>query len=129
MLKKTGIIAAAAAAGVLGLSSLAFATTGGDDHGHGSSNVEYSSVERDNLSNDCEFAQDGGTVDQNLTGGSSLLDVGGAVTGAAAPVQTATQALNCTNLNLTDVVDIGSGNTTETRTETEIEGSGNTAEG
>ncbi|HZG89308.1 MAG TPA: hypothetical protein VEZ42_03755 [Pseudonocardia sp.] len=130
MLKKTGIIVAAAAAGVLGLSSLAFATTGNDDHGHGHSHssVEYSNTESGNLGNDCDFAQDGGSVDQNLAGGGSLLGVGGAVDGLVAPVTTQIQALNCTNIGISDVIDVDSGNTTETTTETEIDESFNSVE-
>ncbi len=127
MLKKTGIIVAAAAAGVLGLSSLAFATTGNDDHGHPApSVVEYSNTESGNLANDCEFGQDAGSIDQDVTSGSSLLGVADAATGLVAPITTQAQALNCTNIGISDVIDLDSGNTTETTTETEIEDSGNT---
>lgn len=121
MLKKTGIIIAAAAAGVVGLSSLAFATTSSP-----APQIDRTSIEQGNLTNDCPLGQDAGTVDQDLAGGSSLVGAAGAVTGIAAPVQTATQALNCVNLNVTDVIDVDSGNTTETRTKTEVEDSNNT---
>lgn len=124
MLKKTGIIVATAAAGVLGLSSLAFATT---EHHADPSDVNYSNVEKGNVGNDCEFGQDGGNVDQELTGGNSgLLGLGNAVTGVVAPITAQTQALNCNNINVTDVVDLDSNNTTDTRTSTAIEDSNNT---
>ena len=121
MLKKTGIIVAAVAAGVVGLSSLAFATTSTP-----APHVDQTSIEQGNLSNDCEFGQDAGTASQTLLGGDSVLGVAGAVTGGVAPTQLATQALNCTNVNVTDVIDVDSGNTTDTRTSTEVEDSGNT---
>ncbi|WP_214403251.1 hypothetical protein [Pseudonocardia lacus] len=123
MLKKTGIIVATAAAGLLAVGGFAFATT---PHHDEPTRANYSNVEEGNLGNDCAFGQQGALVDQDLTGGSGgLLGVGGAVTGAVAPVQTATQALNCTNINVSDVADIDSGNTTRTETETEVEDSNN----
>jgi hypothetical protein len=124
VLKKTGIIVATATAGLLAVGGLAFATT--PHHDDEPTRANYSNVEQGNVGNDCEFGQQGSLVAQDLTGGSGgLLGVGGAVTGAVAPVQTATQALNCTNVNVTDVADIDSGNTTRTRTETEVEDSNN----
>ena len=129
MLKKAGIVVTAAAAGILALTPFAFADNDShhDSH-HGSTHVEYSNVEDHNLTNDCDFAQDGGDIDQDLTGGSSLLGVGGLVTGVVLPITTQTQALNCTNIGVHDVVDIDSGNTTETTTETEIDESFNSVE-
>ena len=41
------------------------------------------------------------------------------------PADTQTQALNCTNISLTDVVDSNSNNDTRTRSVTEVEGSYN----
>jgi hypothetical protein len=123
VLKKTGIIVATAAAGLMTVGGLAFATT---PHHDEPTRANYSNVEEGNVGNDCEFGQQGALVAQDLTGGSGgLLGVGGAVTGAVAPAQVATQALNCTNLNVTDVADIDSGNTTRTMTETEVEDSNN----
>ncbi|WP_214403250.1 hypothetical protein [Pseudonocardia lacus] len=120
MLKKTGIIIAAVAAGAIALTPFAFA------HDGGSSDVNYSNVESGNLSNDCEFGQQGPAIDSTATGGSSLAAVAGAVTDVIAPVTTQTQALNCTNLNVSDVIDFDSNNDTATSTETEVEDSGNT---
>jgi hypothetical protein len=123
VLKKTGIIVATAAAGLMTVGGLAFATT---PHHDEPTRANYSNVEEGNVGNDCEFGQQGALVAQDLTGGSGgLLGVGGAVSGVAAPAQVATQALNCTNLNVTDVADIDSGNTTRTMTETEVEDSNN----
>jgi len=112
VLKKAGIVVAIAATGLLAVSPLAFA----DD---------YTNVESGNVSNDCAFGQAGSEVSQNLTGGSSLLGVAGLVTGLAAPVTTQTQAANCTNVNVSDVFDSESNNTTRTSTRTTIEDSFN----
>ena len=120
MLKKVGIVVAAVAAGAIALTPFAFA------HDGGSSDVNYSNVESGNLTNDCAFGQEGAAVDSTATGGSSLAAVGGLVTDVIAPVTTQTQALNCTNLNVSDLVDSNSNNETATSTETEIDDSGNT---
>jgi hypothetical protein len=112
VLKKAGIVVAAAATGLLALSPLAFADT--------------TNVESGNVTNDCDFSQTGPEVDQTLTGGSSLLGLADLVTGAVAPVTAQTQAGNCTNLNVSDVIDSDSGNTTETVTRNRIEDSFNT---
>ncbi|MCO1657666.1 hypothetical protein [Pseudonocardia humida] len=137
MLKKAGIVVAVAAAGLLSVSPLAFATDGGGDHHHGDrhhhrhhsapQNIDYTNVERDNLTNDCSFAQDGPDVATTATGGSSLLGLGGLVANVVAPISAPIQALNCTNIGVSDVIDINSNNTTESRTSTEIEDSGNTS--
>ncbi len=107
MLKKVGIIAAVAATGVLGLSSLAFANE-----------------EKGNLSNDCAFENTSGDIAQGLFGGESLI---GAVTDAftATAATTATQAntANCNNVQLKDLIDDDSNNETESTVETEVEGS------
>lgn len=112
MLKKAGIVVAIAATGLLAVSPLAFA----DD---------YTNLESGNVSNDCAFGQAGPEIAQNLTGGSSLLGVAGLVTGAIAPVTTQTQAANCTNVNVSDVIDSNSNNSTRTSTRTTIEDSFN----
>ncbi len=135
MLKKAGIVVAVAAAGVLSLSPLAFATDGHHDTPHHEDHhsqthvdrsVAYTNVERDNLSNDCEFGQQGADVDATATGGSSLLGLAGLVTSVIAPVTTQTQLLNCTNIGVSDVIDFNSNNEDTTVTRTEIEDSGNT---
>ena len=109
MLKKAGIIVAAAATGLLAVSSVAFADT-----------------TEGNITNDCAFGNSTGETSQFVDGGSNLLaSIANLVTGAVvnAPVQT--NALNCTNLNVEDVIDQDSNNTTRTLTETEIEDSFN----
>jgi hypothetical protein len=121
-MKKAGIIVAAAAAGLVALTPFAFAN---NDH-HESGETNYSNVEDSNVTNDCEFGQEGPAIAQDLTGGSSLLGAADLVTGAVAPITTQTQLGNCTNLNVDDVIDSGSNNTERTSTRTEIEDSGNT---
>jgi hypothetical protein len=109
VLKKAGIIVAAAATGLLAVSSVAFADT-----------------TEGNITNDCAFGNSTGETSQFVDGGSNLLaSIANLVTGAVvnAPVQT--NALNCTNLNVEDVIDQDSNNTTRTLTETEIEDSFN----
>src|ERR687889_1936551 len=109
VLKKAGIIVAAAATGLLAVSSVAFADT-----------------TEGNLTNDCAFGNSTGETSQMLDGGSSLLGtIAGLVTGAVANAPVQTNALNCTNLNVEDVIDQDSNNTTRTLTETEIEDSFN----
>ena len=122
MLKKAGILVGIAAAGVLALTPMAFAW---NDESQEPVKMEQVSIEDGNLTNECELGQAAGMVDQNLAGGDSVLGVAGAVTGAVAPVTTQTQALNCANIGLSDVVDSGSNNETRTRTETEVEDSYN----
>ena len=88
MLKKAGIIVAAAATGLLAVSSVAFADT-----------------TEGNVTNDCAFGNSTGETSQMLDGGSSILaTVAGLVTGAVANAPVQTNAANCTNLNVTDVV-------------------------
>jgi hypothetical protein len=140
MLKKAGIVVAVAVAGLVSVSPLAFATDGHDhhgDHGHGHGHghghhhsapqdVDYTNVERNNLSNDCAFAQTGPDVDTTAAGGSSgLLGLGGLVANVVAPVSAPIQALNCTNIGVSDVIDINSNNDTRTATSTEVDGSFN----
>lgn len=136
MLKKAGILVAAAAAGVLAISPLAFAgDTGHDEKGKGhhessqveeETTVENVNVETDNQTNDCEFDQSGSDVDQTVVGGSSLLGLAGLATGIAAPVTTQAQLLNCNNIDVSDLFDIDSNNTDETTTSTEVDDSFNT---
>jgi hypothetical protein len=106
MLKKAGIIGAVAATGVLALSGLAFADT-----------------TTDNVGNECAFGNTTGETSQGLFGGSSLLGAVSPLTGilANAPIQN--NAGNCTNIQLKDLVDSGSGNSSTTVTKREIEDS------
>jgi hypothetical protein len=108
MLKKAGIITAVAATGVLALSGLAFADT-----------------TEGNLTNDCAFGNTTGETSQGLFGGSGLLGALSPVTGIVGNVPVQTNAANCNNVQLKDLVDSGSGNTTATVTEREIEDSFN----
>ncbi|WP_214403249.1 hypothetical protein [Pseudonocardia lacus] len=123
MMKKAGIIVAAAAAGLVALTPFAFAD---NDHHHESGETTYSNVQDGNVGNECEFGQAGPAIAQDLTGGDSLVGAAGLVTGAVAPVTTQTQAANCTNVNLDDLVDLDSNNETRTATRTEVEDSYNT---
>ncbi len=110
MLKKVGIVVAVAATGVLGLSTLAFA----DD-------------EMGNLSNDCSFPNESGEVTQAFEGGDSLIGaVADIFTGTATNLATQANTGNCTNLNVEDVIDSDSNNSTETKEKTMIEDSFNT---
>lgn len=137
MLKKAGIVVAVAAAGVLAVSPLAFATSPGEhrpgdghDHRNGSDrsqvDVDYTSIQRDNLTNDCQFGQAGPDVDSTVAGGSSLLGILNPVIGLVAPITAQVNALNCTNIGISDVIDFGSNNDTTTSERTEVEGSFNT---
>ena len=98
MLKKAGIIVAAATAGVLAMSSLAFAYT-----------------KKDNVTNDCTYGNVTGDATGTQTGGDSLL--GGALEtfiGTVTNAGTQANTGNCTNLNVTDVLDQDSNNKTKT---------------
>ena len=108
MLKKAGIIVAAAATGLLAVSSVAFADT-----------------TEGNLTNDCAFGNTTGETSQGLFGGSGLLGALSPLTGIVGNVPVQTNAANCNNINLEDLVDSGSGNTTATVTEREIDDSFN----
>jgi hypothetical protein len=117
VLKKAGIILAATTAGVLALSPLAFAGDKGHDadkhYGKdhkGHSKVVENDVNKDNLSNDCQFGNTTGATNQGVFGGSGLLGVLAPVTGIVANVPIQTNLLNCNNVNLKDAVDIDSNN-------------------
>jgi hypothetical protein len=108
VLKKAGIIVAAVATGVLAVSSVAFADTS-----------------TDNVKNDCTFGNVGGTPVGTATGGSSLLGAVDAVTSIVTDASTQANTGNCTNLNVTDVLDQDSNNKTKDTTKTMIEDSFN----
>jgi hypothetical protein len=107
VLKKAGIVVAVAATGLLVTTPIASAATAPAQ-----------------VSNNCSSTQSGGTITQVVTGGSGLL-VGGAAAAAAAPVTTQTQALNCTAVNISDLVNANSGNTTSSSVRTRIQNSFN----
>jgi hypothetical protein len=119
MLKKAAIIAAVATAGALALTPLAFA------HDWEAPAPSSSSIESGNLTNDCPISQSGQDITNNLAGGDSFLGLGGAVANVDAPVSAPVAALNCVNLNVEDVIDQNSNNTSSTVDETTIEDSYN----
>jgi hypothetical protein len=117
VLKKAGIILAATTAGVLALSPLAFAGDKGHDadkhYGKdhkGHSKVVENDVNKDNLSNDCQFGNTTGATNQGVFGGSSLLGVLSPVTGIVANAPIQTNLLNCNNVNVEEVADLNSNN-------------------
>jgi len=109
VLKKAGILVAAAAAGLVALSPIAFA---GEHH---EAPVNHTNVSQDNVGNDCASRQEAAQVDQDVTGGDALAGVAGLVTGIAAPVDAQTAALNCTNLVFDNESNDNSGNTVRSR--------------
>ena len=134
MLKKAGIIVATAAAGVLALSPLAFAgeshhdadkNWGKKDHHAKVVKQEENNVSTDNVSNDCQFGNEGGSPTAGAFGGTSLLGALGAVAAAATDATSQVNALNCTNINVSDLVDDGSNNTNREAEQTFIDGSFN----
>jgi hypothetical protein len=109
VLKKAGIIVAAVATGVLAVSSLAFA-----DESAG------------NLKNDCAFGNAGGTPEAGAIGGNGLVGpLVSVVTSAAASVTSQANTLNCNNVQLKDLVDQGSNNKSDTKTESKVKDSFN----
>ncbi len=109
MLKKTGIIATVATAGVLALAPLAYA---GEKSG--------------NLSNECDFTNTGGEVTQVQEGGSSLAGLVEEFLGIATNLTTQADTLNCSNVNVEDVIDSDSNNETKSVERNEIMDSFNT---
>jgi hypothetical protein len=109
VLKKAGIIVAAAGVGVLALTSVAFADTSSD-----------------NVGNDCAFGNTAGSPQSGAFGGTSLVgDLLGAITSTATSAATQANTGNCTNLQLKDLSDTDSGNTTDSVVKREIEDSYN----
>jgi len=104
VLKKAGIVVAAAAAGLLALSPLAFAHDGGDNGGSPQTPPTTVVVEEGDTTSrspECTFdAAADNSVDQEGVGGGSLLGLGGLVANTAAPVNAQTQApiLSCNNI-------------------------------
>ena len=109
MLKKAGIIVAVAATGVLAVSSFAFADTS-----------------KGNVGNACTFGNASGAARQSITGDQGLLGaVAGVFTGLTTNAATQANTGNCTNVQLKDLIDNGSGNTSKTITKREVEHSFN----
>ena len=105
MLKKAGIIAAVAVAGVVGLSPLAFA----HDAPAVDSNVQSTSVDRDNQDASCEANQN-----SPVTGAGALgLAIG-------LPINANIPIASCNNVDVSDLVDSNTVNP-----ETELTGNDN----
>jgi hypothetical protein len=82
-------------------------------------------VKKDNLENDCQFGNQGGSPVANAAGGNSVLGVVGLVTSAAIDATSQLNTLNCNNINLTDLVDADSNNDTTTKDTTRVDDSFN----
>ena len=116
MLKKAGIVVAAAAAGLLAVSPLAFAGEGhhkGDDKGHyksdhKSDHKHYSKTTTYDHSPTCQSAPQAAdnSVNQAAVNSSPLASLLGLAANVAAPINAQTQApiLSCNNLE--DLVDV-----------------------
>jgi hypothetical protein len=105
MLKKAGIVVAATTAGLLALSPLAFATSPDQEHhrphdGHSRSDVEQTTVERDNQNVECDFRNN-----QATTGAAGLLGIDLGI-----PVNATIPIASCNNFNVSDVVDAATNN-------------------
>jgi hypothetical protein len=83
-------------------------------------------VKKDNLENDCEFGNQGGSPIANATGGDSVLGALSLVTSTATDVTGQLNTLNCNNINVTDLVDSNSNNDRKTTNRTSINDSSNT---
>jgi hypothetical protein len=109
VLKKAGIVVAAATAGLLALSPLAFAGDKGHEDPKGAHSTTVVNEETTSRSVDCDFEQDNdNSIEQEGVGGDSLLGLGGLVANTATPVNTDIQA----------AVPIGSCNNDEDNDET-----------
>lgn len=140
MLKKAGIVVAAATAGLLALSPLAFA----GDKGHESTEGDHAApittvVDEDTTSRspECSFEADAdNSVEQAGEGGDAgLAGVGGLVTQLGAPINAQTQAPVGSCNNIEDIANINVEDNLQDNDEdndeitTDIEDSGNTTEG
>jgi hypothetical protein len=135
VLKKAGIIVAVAAAGALAFTPLAFAGSrdhdshehhGKDDKSHSVVKKEDNDVSKGNLTNDCQFGNQGGSPTANATGGNNLLGALSLVTSVAADATSQLNTLNCNNVNVSDLVDSDSNNRTSSENRSEVEDSFNT---
>ena len=135
MLKKAGIVVAASAAGILAITPLAFAGDSGhdahkhygkDDKGHSHVKKEDNDTSEGNLKNDCQFGNQSGDATSGIFGGTSLLGaVASPITDVVTNAATQTNALNCTNVNVSDLVDSDSNNDTKTAEKTFVDHSFN----
>ena len=144
MLKKAGIIVAASAAGILCVHAARFRRQQERRRGlppqqgrqeqleeprqgrrrrgppHKKRGDDGGDTSKDNVSNDCQFGNQGGSPVANATGGNSLLGAVGLVTSTAIDATSQLNTLNCNNINLTDLVDSDSDNDTTTKDTTRV---------
>ena len=138
MLKKAGIVVAAATAGLLALSPLAFA----GDKGHEDTKGDHATTtvvneETTSRSPECTFDADAdNSVEQDGEGGDAgLAGVGGLVGQLGAPINAQTQAPVGSCNNIEDLVDLNVEDNLQDNDQdndeitTDIEDSGNTTEG
>ncbi|GAA1168162.1 hypothetical protein [Pseudonocardia alaniniphila] len=114
MLKKAGIVVAAATAGLLAVAPLAFAGDKGDsdrgsDRGNSTASVRYVDVDAENDSATCAFQNDAQAAAENSGTTNTFALLGAAtnvLTQAIAPVttaaQTVTQIASCNNITFED---------------------------
>lgn len=141
MLKKAGIVVAAATAGLLALSPLAFAGDKGHEDTKGDHAAPTTSVvseETTSRSPECTFEADAdNSVEQAGEGGDAGLvgAAGGLVTQLGAPINAQTQAPVGSCNNIEDIANINVEDNLQDNDEdndeitTDIEDSGNTTEG
>lgn len=138
MLKKAGIVVAAATAGLLALSPLAFAGDKGHEDPKGAHTTTVVNEETTSRSPECTFDADAdNSVDQAGEGGDAGLAgaAGGLVTQLGAPINAQTQAPVGSCNNIEDVVDLNvednfqDNDQDNDEIDTSIEDSGNTTEG
>ena len=146
MLKKAGIVVAVSAAAALAFTPLAFAGDSNQDSGHDSSHnsshdshkhhgkddkghshsKEDNDTSEGNLKNDCQFGNQSGDATSGIFGGTSLLGaVASPITDVVTNAATQTNALNCTNVNVSDLVDSDSNNDTKSAEKTFVDHSFN----
>jgi hypothetical protein len=110
VLKKAGIIVAAAATGLLAVSSFAFADE---------------TITKDNLTSNCSETQTTGAISSSVSGGNAAVGLVNAAVGLIAPVTAQAPVLNCNNIGIKDVLDFNSNNPTKTVTKTKVKDSFN----
>ena len=91
MLKKAGIVVAVAATGLFAASSFAFAEE---------------TINKDNNSTNCTFAQATGDTTGTQSGGNALIALVNAAVNATVPVAAQAPILNCNNVELEDTLDV-----------------------
>jgi hypothetical protein len=83
-------------------------------------------VTTDNLTSNCTNGQTTGPIDSSVSGGNAgLLGVVNLAAGIVAPITAQAPLLNCNNIEVSDLVDLGSNNPVTNVDDTSINGSGN----